>query len=68
MDFKSTILIFGAALIFILPLVISSPLSGEESGAGGKSMRNENKPKTDSLNITYIKYHYILTLTTFSEI
>merc|ERR1712018_1102115 len=28
MDFKSTIFIFGVALIFILPLVISSPLSG----------------------------------------
>merc|ERR1712018_773318 len=29
MDFKSTIFIFGIALIFILPLVISSPISGE---------------------------------------
>jgi len=28
MDIKSTIFIFGVALIFILPLVISSPLSG----------------------------------------
>merc|ERR1719245_1679786 len=29
MDFKSTIFIFGIALIFILPIVISSPISGE---------------------------------------
>merc|ERR1711902_202471 len=29
MDFKSTIFIFGAALIFIPPLIISSPTSGE---------------------------------------
>jgi len=35
MDFKLTIFIFGAALIFILPLVISSPISGEGGGAGG---------------------------------
>merc|ERR1712212_411921 len=31
MDFKSTIFIFGIALIFILPLVFSSPISGEET-------------------------------------
>jgi len=54
MDFKSTIYIFGAALIFILPLVISSPISGAVGGAGGKSMGKENKPKTHSLNIIYI--------------
>jgi len=28
MDFKSTIFIFGVALIFVLPLAISSPISG----------------------------------------
>jgi len=29
MDFKSTIFIFGISLIFILPLVITSPIRGE---------------------------------------
>ena len=51
MDFKSTIFIFGAALIFILPLVISSPISGEGGGGGGKSMGNRNE--TYYLNIIY---------------
>jgi len=39
MDFKSTIFIFGAALIFILPLAISSPIS---AAGRGNSMGNEN--------------------------
>jgi len=32
MDFKSTIFIFGVALIFVLPLAISSPISGAVGG------------------------------------
>jgi len=37
MDFKSTIIIFGVALIFILPLVISSPISGAKKRGGRKT-------------------------------
>lgn len=37
MDFKSFIFIFGQALIFILPLVISSPINE------GKSNENEKR-------------------------
>jgi len=48
MDFKSTIFIVRVALIFILPLVILSPVSGARGRAGGKSMENENKPIIDS--------------------
>jgi len=38
MDFKSTIFIFGTALILILPLVISSPISTAGGGTGGPVM------------------------------
>ena len=59
MDFKSTIFIFGAALIFIPPIIISSPISGAAqnedqeriSREAGKSMGNESLPKSYSLNI-----------------
>ena len=52
MDFKSTIIIFGAALIFIPPLIISSPISGAGRQVAGKSMGNESLPKSYSLNIS----------------
>ena len=55
MDFKSTIIIFGVALIFILPLVISSPISGAKRG-GGKSMGNENQPQIDTFTLRNIGY------------
>jgi len=43
MDLKSTIFIFGAAFIFILPLVISSPIGG---GAGVSTMEMCDSPYT----------------------
>jgi len=47
MDFKSTIFIFGVALIFILPLVISSPISG-----GGKRAPRLPKATTEKTEPT----------------
>jgi len=45
MDMRSTIFIFGVALIFILPLVISSPISGEDQGRNQavKNSKNSNE-------------------------
>ena len=60
MDFKSTIFIFVAALIFILPLAISSSTSGAGGGVEGKSMGNENYPKSDSINISFWKIIQLL--------
>ena len=47
MDFKSTIFIFGTALIFIRPLVSGTQVAG-------KSMENANLPKNYSLKIARI--------------
>jgi len=43
MDFKSNIFIFGVALIFVLPLAISSPISG--AGGGNHLWPEEVKDK-----------------------
>jgi len=61
MNFKSTIFIVGVALIFILPLVISSPISGAKRGGGRKTTTTTTttteKPKriiTDLLRLQVV--------------
>merc|ERR1712012_773404 len=51
MDFKSTIFIFGAVLIFILPLVISSPISGEGGVGGDRSSLTNSSNFTNQMQV-----------------
>merc|ERR1711963_1331737 len=51
MDFKSTIFIFGAVLIFILPLVISAPISGEGGVGGDRSSLTNSSNFTNQMQV-----------------